>query len=248
MQRYFISPEQVKGEQFVIRGDDVHHIRRVMRFRAGDQLVACDGEGTDYIGELLEGTGDEVICRILRRKPSAGEPGLKVTLAQSLPKGDKWEWVLQKGTELGASSFLPFTSRRTVVKWDQVKAEKRRSRWKRILKEAAEQSHRGRIPTVSPVTDWNGLLQAIAGAELALIAYEGGGESLSAALAQKNPSHLLLIVGPEGGWEEAEIRQAREAGAVPVSLGKRILRTETAAVAMLACAMFANGEMGGETL
>ncbi|MBO2531457.1 16S rRNA (uracil1498-N3)-methyltransferase [Planifilum fulgidum] len=248
MQRYFISPDQVQGEQFVIRGDDVHHIRRVMRFRPGDQLIACDGEGTDYLGELTEEIGNEVICRILRREPSAGEPGLQVTLAQSLPKGDKWEWVLQKGTELGASSFLPFTSRRTVVKWDRVKAEKRRVRWKRILKEAAEQSHRGRIPTVSPVTDWNGLLEAIARAELALIAYEGGGEPLSAALARKSFSRLLLIVGPEGGWEEEEVRQAREAGAVPVSLGSRILRTETAAVAMLACAMFANGEMGGETL
>ena len=127
MQRYLISPDQVQGEQFVIRGDDVHHIRRVMRFRPGDQLIACDGEGTDYLGELTEEIGNEVICRILRREPSAGEPGLQVTLAQSLPKGDKWEWVLQKGTELGASSFLPFTSRRTVVKWDRVKAEKRRS-------------------------------------------------------------------------------------------------------------------------
>ena len=248
MQRYFISPEQVEGEQFVIRGDDVHHIRRVMRFRPGDQLIACDGEGMDYIGELMEGTGNEVTCRILRREPSAGEPGLQVTLAQSLPKGDKWELVLQKGTELGATSFLPFTSRRTVVKWDQAKAEKRRVRWKRILKEAAEQSHRGRIPSVSPVTDWNGLLKAITGAELALIAYEGGGEPLSAVLTRETPSHLLLIVGPEGGWEEEEVRQAQAAGAVPVSLGARILRTETAAVAMLACAMFANGEMGGETV
>lgn len=246
MQRYFISPEQVEGEKFSIKGEDVHHIRRVMRMRPGDLLVACDGEGTDYIGELIEGNGDAVTCRILRRKPSTSEPRLQVTLAQSLPKGDKWEWVLQKGTELGASFFLPFTSRRTVVKWDRAKAEKRRERWKRILKEAAEQSHRGRIPAVSPVTDWNGLLDAIKGSDLALIAYEGGGEPLSAALSRKVTSHLLLIVGPEGGWEEEEVRQARDAGAIPVSLGTRILRTETAAVAMLACTMFANGEMGGE--
>lgn len=247
MQRYFISPEQVDGERFAIRGDDVHHIRRVMRFRPGDRLIACDGEGTDYIGEVMDGTGDEVICRILRRSPSAGEPVLHVTLAQSLPKGDKWEWVLQKGTELGASAFLPFTSRRTVVKWDQAKAEKRRDRWKRILKEAAEQSHRGRIPTVFPVSDWNGLLEVVRRAEFAFIAYEGGGEPLSVALSRRTGSHLLLIVGPEGGWEEEEVRQAREAGAIPVSLGTRILRTETAAVAMLACVMYANGEMGGET-
>lgn len=246
MQRYFISPEQIEGEQFAIYGDDAHHIRRVMRFRPGDQLIACDGQGTDYIGELKEGAGDKVICRILRRVPSAGEPDLQVTLAQSLPKGDKWEWVLQKGTELGAASFLPFTSRRTVVKWDQAKAEKRRARWKRILKEAAEQSHRGRIPTVFPVTDWNGLLQAITRAELALIAYEGGGEAFTAALSRERVSNLLLIVGPEGGWEEEEILQAREAGAIPVSMGTRILRTETAAIAMLACAMYEKGEMGGE--
>jgi 16S rRNA (uracil1498-N3)-methyltransferase len=247
MQRYFISSEQIQGERFSIQGEDIHHIRRVMRFRPGDQIVACDGEGTDYVGELIEGAEDAVICRILRREPSTGEPGLRVTLAQSLPKGDKWEWVLQKGTELGASSFLPFTSRRTVVKWDRAKAEKRRQRWKRILKEAAEQSHRGRIPQVSAVTDWSGLLDAIQEADLALIAYEGGGEPLSAALSRQGASHLLLIVGPEGGWEEEEVRQAREAGAVPVSLGPRILRTETAAVTMLACAMYANGEMGGET-
>jgi len=246
MQRYFVDPDQIGSRTVTIVGDDVHHIKKVMRFRPGDPIICCDGRGTDYITAIDTLGTDEVVCRVVERRPSAGEPRISVTVAQSLPKGDKWEWVLQKGTELGATAFLPFVSARTIVKWDAKKAEKRRERWMRIVKEAAEQAHRGTIPEVMPVVDWQKLLSRAASAGCAMIAYEGGGLPIRQVLAEGIHSSFLLIVGPEGGFEEREVKEAEAAGAVPVSLGSRILRTETAAVAMLTAVMYASGEMGGE--
>jgi 16S rRNA (uracil1498-N3)-methyltransferase len=246
MQRYFVRPDQIGTETITIAGDDVHHIKKVMRFRPGDAIICCDGRGTDYVTAIDTIGTHEVVCRVVDRRPSVGEPRVSVTVAQSLPKGDKWEWVLQKGTELGATAFVPFVSARTIVKWDAKKAEKRRERWMRIVKEAAEQAHRGTIPEVMPVADWQALLDRTASAGCAMIAYEGGGHPIQQVLEKGGHSSFLLIVGPEGGFEEREVREAEAAGAVPVSLGSRILRTETAAVAILTAVMYASGEMGGE--
>jgi 16S rRNA (uracil1498-N3)-methyltransferase len=247
MQRYFISPEQVKLPHVRILGDDVHHIKNVLRGRPGEKLICCDGQGRDYVSEIDEISRDEVVCRVLETVPSKGEPRTRVTVAQSLPKGDKLEWILQKGTEIGAVRFLPFTSERTVVKIEEKKSEKKRERWQRIVKEAAEQAHRGRIPEVSSPISWDGLLEEIRQVEAAYIAYEKGGDVLSRRLEQDAPASVLLIVGPEGGFSDREVREAMEAGAVPVTLGPRILRTETAPLVALSCILFALEDLGGET-
>jgi 16S rRNA (uracil1498-N3)-methyltransferase len=155
------------------------------------------------------------------------------------------EWILQKGTELGASAFLPFSSERSIVKIDARKIGKKRERWERIVKEAAEQAHRGKLPTVATPMSWKALLQEIGNRECAWIAYEKGGLPLAEAMASAK-DEILLIVGPEGGFTESEIEEAKEAGAVPISLGSRILRTETAPLMALSCILFARQDLGGE--
>ncbi|AUS09474.1 16S rRNA (uracil(1498)-N(3))-methyltransferase [Laceyella sacchari] len=245
MQRYFIAQEQIVETSIRLVGDDVHHIKNVMRNKPGDRIICCAGQGLDYLAEIESIDGDQIIARIVERTPSRGEPRTKVLIAQSLPKGDKLEWILQKGTELGASAFLPFSSERSIVKIDARKIGKKRERWERIVKEAAEQAHRGKLPTVATPMSWKALLQEIGKRECAWIAYEKGGLPLAEAMASAK-DEILLIVGPEGGFTESEIEEAREAGAVPISLGSRILRTETAPLMALSCILFARQDLGGE--
>jgi 16S rRNA (uracil1498-N3)-methyltransferase len=246
MQRYFVLPEQISDDELVIRGEDVHHLKNVLRAKPGQNLIVCAGQGLDYQAEVMEIAAKEVRCRIIGRSVSRGEPRTKVTIAQSLPKGDKLEWIIQKGTELGAVSFIPFISKRSVVKIDARKADRKRERWQKIAKEAAEQAHRGQIPTVSRPLAWEELLEQTEKAEASFIAYEKGGIPLKAAISSVSANNIMVIIGPEGGFEEREIAAAKEKGAIPVSLGARILRTETAPLVALSCIMFARDDLGGE--
>ncbi|MFC4076749.1 16S rRNA (uracil(1498)-N(3))-methyltransferase [Salinithrix halophila] len=251
MQRYFVNSNQIDENTGTIRirDTDVHHIKNVLRLSVGDKLVCCDGDGADYRVEITGLEGEEVHCRIVAKTPSTGEPErLRVTVAPSLPKGDKMDWVLQKGTELGAFSFLPFSSIRTVVKLEGKKVSKKRERWQRIVKEAAEQSCRGRIPQVEPLMDWKGLIGRFADFDQVLFAYEKGGAPLARLLTERGPGSILVVVGPEGGFTDEETEEARSAGADIVHLGPRILRAETAPLALLSCISYTFGEMGGEPL
>lgn len=246
MQRYFIEDHQLKPNMITIVGDDVHHIRRVMRYQEGTPLICVDGKGHDYLVEIAKITDAAVHCKIIKVMPSKGETKLQIALAQALPKGDKWEWILQKGTELGVAQFYPFLSERTVVKIHSEKVDKKLSRWQRIVKEAAEQAERGIIPKVHHPVKWDSLLSIIQQWENVWIAYERGGKPFRSCLEQqKEDQQALLIVGPEGGFSPNEIEEAVQAGAEPVTLGPRILRTETAAVVGLSCILYANGELGG---
>ncbi|SMO50488.1 16S rRNA (uracil(1498)-N(3))-methyltransferase [Melghirimyces algeriensis] len=248
MQRYFIDPNAIEPGRITVRGDDVHHIKNVLRMTVGDHILCCDGQGKDYYTELVSITDKEILCRILSTFPSKGEPRVRVTVASSLPKGDKLEWVLQKATELGADSFLPFMSSRSVVRLDGKKSAKKRVRWQRIVKEAAEQSHRGYVPQVGNVLTWKGLLEKFPSYDQVLFAYEREGSSLVEVLQKTRSQRLLVVVGPEGGFTESEVEEAVAQGAVPVQLGPRILRAETAPLALLSCILFSFGEMGGEPL
>lgn len=246
MQRYFIKSNQMNKNMITILGDDVHHIKRVMRFREGTQIICVDGKGHDYLVEIIKMTGEAVYCKILKIVPSEGEAKLQISLAQALPKGDKWEWILQKGTELGVTQFYPFTSERTVVKVHSEKVKKKLLRWQRIVKEAAEQAQRGKIPEVHPPIKWDSLLSIIKQQEHVWIAYEKGGQSIRSCLERRGDKcKVLLIIGPEGGFSPFEIDEAVKAGAVPITLGPRILRTETASLVGLSCILFANDELGG---
>ncbi|PTM59498.1 16S rRNA (uracil(1498)-N(3))-methyltransferase [Desmospora activa] len=248
MQRYFIDAHQCSSDAIRIEGSDAHHITRVLRMQLGAQVICCDGKGTDLLAEVKAVEGDAVLLRVHKRMTSRGEPAIAVTVAQALPKGDKWEWVLQKGTELGAVSFLPVLTTRTVVKLEAKKADKKRERWQKIVKEAAEQSHRGRIPVVEPVIRWSPLLDLFPTYDRVLFAYEKGGQPLRHVLEESRCERMLIVVGPEGGFTAEEAEQAQAAGAVAITLGSRILRAETAPLALLSCLMYAHGEMGGEPL
>lgn len=255
MQRYFTEPESFQGNTVMLVGEDVHHLLRVMRMKPGGRIIVSDGESREAEAVLTELTPERATAEIVEERPLSGEPLWSVTVAQSLPKGDKMELVIQKGTEIGAVGFIPFQSERAIVQYDGKKEEKRLERWRRIAKEAAEQAHRGRLPAVAPVMRWRGLLAAFDAYDAVLFCYEKEGGAPAAGLRDRireladrlagGKPKLLVVVGPEGGFTEREAEEAADAGALPTGLGSRILRTETAALAALACLMYESGEMGG---
>ncbi|WP_134700132.1 16S rRNA (uracil(1498)-N(3))-methyltransferase [Ammoniphilus sp. YIM 78166] len=249
MQRYFVEQENVNksSQQIVITGDDVGHITKVMRTSVGDHLISCDENGACFLCEVEQLNKEQVLCKIVEPLTDNRELPVNVTIAQGLPKGDKMELVIQKGTELGAHSFIPFISSRTVVQLDAKKEQKRLERWGRIAKEAAEQAHRQRVPSIHSLLSWKQLLAEGEEYDLALIAYENEQTStLHAAMQHLQPGKkVLLVVGPEGGFSDLEVEEAMEAGFSPVMLGRRILRTETAALYSLSCISYYFEQLGG---
>jgi len=257
MQRYFVAQENFGTNSVQIQGDDAFHIQNVMRAKLGDHIIVANGIGQETIAEIVVLSKGAVEASYLELTSSAGEARVEVWVAQALPKGDKMETVIQKGTEIGANRFIPFTSERTIVQYDAKKEAKRVERWARIAKEAAEQAHRGRIPSIEPVATWRELLAMVPHATVAFICYEKENAQqfrkllqavLSKDLASNcnhKPVQIMLIVGPEGGLTEGEIREAEEAGCRTISLGRRILRTETAAMVGLSCILYESGEIGG---
>lgn len=253
MQRYFIAKEQMHEDSCVLKGQDVHHILHVMRLGLGDKIICSNGAGRTVLAKLTEVSKERILCQIVEEIETSHELPLQITIAQSLPKGDKLEWILQKGTELGAHRFIPFSSSRTIVRYDRKKEEKKRERWQRIVKESAEQAHRDYLPRVEPIASWADLLDLKA--DCKLVAYEGLSHSEQklptafvqalAELTKAEEKDLLVVIGPEGGFEELEIRQLMEAGFKTISLGRRILRTETAALYVLAALSFYYEQMGG---
>lgn len=256
MQRYFVAADQIGATGVTLSGDDARHLAAVMRAEPGDRFVACDGSGRDVLAEVTAAGKDEVRATIVEELEPQAEMRWRVTVAQSLPKGDKLETVIQKGTEAGAFAFVPFVSSRTVVQYDERKEGKRLERWRKIAKEAAEQSHRSRIPDVANVAAWPALLARFGDYDLVLFCYEeegraGGGlqavlDGASAMGKLSANSRLLVVIGPEGGFGEREADAALAAGAHWTGLGKRILRTETSALYALACLAYASGELGGK--
>lgn len=257
MQRYFVPADQFDEQEVRITGEDARHISRVMRSRIGDQVIACNGQSLDVLVEITELAEGVVTASIVEQLEQHGEPVVFVTVAQSLPKADKMESVIQKCTEIGASSFLPFLSERTVVQYDERKEVKRIQRWSKIAKEAAEQSHRSRVPQVDSPVSWKQLLKQFADYDLICFCYEKeNGHQLrdvvqpfaESLLITKDTTtskaiRVMIVVGPEGGFSEQEVEAAEASGAIVTGLGRRILRTETAAMTALACIMYETGEM-----
>ena len=252
MQRYFIAPEQFAESRSRITGEDAHHILNVMRAKAGEQLIVSDGLGREAIATITALSKAEVTVEVGERRDALSEPKLAITVAQAMPKGDKMETVIQKGTEIGAGRFIPFMSERTIVQYDAKKEGKRLERWTKIAKEAAEQAHRGRIPAIEPVRSWKGLLQTVSSFDAVFLCYEKETNlELRAQLNRLKANQgngtvsVMVVIGPEGGFSEKEIEEAEAAGCRTISLGKRILRTETAALVALSCILYEYGEIGG---
>lgn len=233
MQRYFVK-QRANENQFVIDNDDRHHIIKVMRMEIGDKVICVDPNGKTAICEIAKITDEQVVADVVQWKDEKSELPIFVTIASGLPKGDKLEWIIQKGTELGAYEFIPFSARRSVVKWDEKKAGKKIERWQKIAKEAAEQSHRGIVPEIISTMNLKALLERSKNFDYKLVAFEEESRSGEASIFSetlqkvKHGESLLLVFGPEGGLAEEEVQILQENDFVLCGLGPRILRTETA--------------------
>ena len=239
MPRFFVEPLQ--GDRAIVTGQDAHHIARVLRMRVGEPLTLCDGAGVDYHCEIEELAGDCVYLRVLESEPTQSEPTMAVTLYQGLPKSEKMDFIVQKAVELGAVRIVPVAMARSIVKLKADEGAKKQQRWQKIAAEAAGQSGRGCIPQVSQPLSFKQALAEMSGTP-SVAFYEGGGQPLS-ALIEKEQLSVSVMIGPEGGFDEAEIEQLRENGVAVATLGKRILRCETAPVAALAILMQLTGNM-----
>lgn len=243
MHRFFVLPTQIGQQTVRFDAEQAHQMRRVLRLRPGDRVLALDGRGGQYEVVLDEVSHARVVGRVAARDEAAGEPSVHLTLCQSLLRRDKFEWVLQKGTEIGVAAFAPVITRRSLVRGDDVTPEKM-LRWERIIREAAEQSGRGQLPRLLPPAPFPEAIAAAAQAR-ALIAWEGEARrTIGQALAPAGDAPAVaLFIGPEGGFEAEEIDAAAAQGIIPVTLGRRILRTETAAVVGAALVLYELGSL-----
>lgn len=241
MHRFFIEPSRISEQRILISGEDFKHITKVLRLGKDDMIEVCDGKGMDYQA-VLDAPGDQEISgSIKKRYPSSGEtPDMEITLCQGLPKGTKMEVIIQKTVELGVSDIVPFSSIRAIAQIKD-KKDKKIERWQRIAYEAAKQSKRGIIPLVKELNSLKGLLQEAGEYDLLLLAYEDENkQTLKEVLLDFEKKNSMaknlrigVIIGPEGGFDPREVNQCREAGVLSVSLGNRILRTETAGMVVL---------------
>lgn len=240
MPRFFVEGEP-SGE-YLVDGENGAHIVKSLRMRQGEKLTLCDGRGTDFLCTILECRPEGALVRVEERRQSDGEPEVRVTVCQCWPKGDKLETVTQKAVELGAAAVWPLESRRCVSRPDGKGAEKKTVRLQKIAREAAQQSGRGTIPRVLAPASLEEALRTAAKEGEILFFYEEGTQSLKQALKTAG-DRLFVFVGPEGGFEPAEAALAESLGAKLLTLGPRILRTETAPLAAMAAIFYEKGEM-----
>ncbi|CAM3814075.1 16S rRNA (uracil(1498)-N(3))-methyltransferase [Mesobacillus zeae] len=243
MQRYFAKQGSEDG-RFTISGDDARHIAKVMRMEKGDRIFCVSPDGRTALCEIENITGENVEAAVVKWEEGSSELPILITIASGLPKGDKLEYIIQKGTELGAFAFVPFIASRSVVKWDEKKAAKKTERLMKIAKEAAEQSHRSHVPDVASPTGLKELAEMAKSYSHKLVAYEeeakrGEKSALAEVLGNMSSGQTLFTVfGPEGGLSEQEVSFLKEQGFRECSLGPRILRTETAPLYLLSAASY----------
>lgn len=242
MYQFFVEPGQIQGKRIVITGGDVNHIKNVLRMRIGEEIAVLNGtDGKEYRCGIEEFTEDEVICTLRFIKEDGLELPARVTLFQGLPKADKMEFIVQKMVELGVYRIVPVATKRAVVKLDEKKAKAKVARWQAIAEAAAKQSKRRIVPEVGAVCSMKEALFQAASMDIKLIPYElSEGMDKTRALIEKAASgqEIAVFIGPEGGFEEEEVSLAMENGFAPVTLGKRILRTETAGLTVMAWLMY----------
>ena len=243
MQRFFVEPYQIEEEahRIHINGTDVNHIKNVLRMKCGEDVWISDGGDKEYHCQIEELGEDEVLLHILYAQEPEYELPNKIYLFQGLPKADKMELIIQKAVELGAFSIIPVETKRCVVKLDVKKAAKKVVRWQQIAESAAKQSKRMLIPHVHEVITFKEDLKYAESMDIRLIPYElaKGMPETKEILAAIEPGQSIgIFIGPEGGFEEKEVKAAIEGGAKPITLGRRILRTETAGLAILSVLMF----------
>ncbi|MFT8362085.1 MAG: 16S rRNA (uracil(1498)-N(3))-methyltransferase [Sporolactobacillus sp.] len=239
MQRYFIADEQFTERTVVITGEDAHHIQHVMRMHAADSIICVNGHGEAFVCVIDAVTAGQVTAVIESKLSANSELPIRVIIAQGVPKGDKFDTIVQKATECGASAFIPFQASRSIAAWQPNKVEKKRARLQRIAKEAAEQSHRLKLPPIYPPMTLRDLLVFAETINWKVVAYEetakqGEQRPLPLLLQRIHPGDsLLVVIGPEGGLTAEEAATLEANGFILCGLGPRILRTETAPISFL---------------
>ena len=242
MHRFFVEEPAMGEDSITITGGDVNHIKNVLRMSVGDKICVINGQNNkEYYCEITAVGNDAVDTRICEIRESDQELGNEIVLFQGLPKSDKMELVIQKAVELGVHTIVPVSTDRTVVKLDAKKEANKRKRWMSISESAAKQSGRLRIPEVTPVVSYREALEMAKKMDVRLIPYElaEGMEKTRELMSSIQPGQSVAVfIGPEGGFESSEIEKAMEIGAWPITLGKRILRTETAGLVTLAMLVY----------
>ena len=234
MARFFVDKDKIGEKSIILDGENHQHMSRVLRMREGDSLTICDGEKTDYICTVSSISKKEAICEIVSAEENKNESSVSVTLFQGVPKGAKMDLIIQKCVELGAVKIVPFISKRTVAA-----AKGKFDRFQKISLEAAKQSGRGIVPEVCEIVSFEDAADELCRCDLPIIAYEEShGFTLKDALRGSSPKSIGIMIGPEGGFEKEEVQAAESAGAKVVSLGNRILRTETAGLSVISNIMY----------
>lgn len=245
MARFYVPHPKIENGILKVEGDEVKHIRKVLRLRVGDPLSVFDGSGKEYEGVIVEERSSSISILVGTISPSKRESELEITLAQSLLKGEKMDYLIQKATELGVKRIVPFISSRSIPLLEKAKRLERHRRWKKIAVEASKQCGRGVIPEIDPPGDYHELLGSVPEGALKFILWEKEGERLKGALKTAGrSSRIFFIVGPEGGFSREEVEEAKRSDFVPVTLGERILRAETASLCLLSILQYEWGDMG----
>ena len=242
MTRFFVEPQELQAESLTLTGENAKHAK-VLRLKCGEEVLVCDGEGRECLCAVTDISDGFVGLSVITRRESETEAKVRVSVYMAFPKADKLEHVIQKATELGAYEIVAFPSARCISRPDEKSLSKKVERWQKIAASAAEQSGRGRIPQVLVLPSYKAALERAALADQALLFYENErATTLRMALQSKVYHTVSLLTGPEGGLEEAEVRQAMDAGLSVCTLGRRILRCETAPLCALSAGMYDAGE------
>ena len=242
MYQFFVEPHQIQGNQIIIEGNDVNHIKNVLRMKPGEEIAVSNGvDGKEYRCGITALEEDRILCELRFIKEDGVELSSQVYLFQGLPKADKMEMIIQKCVELGVHAVIPVATKRCVVKLDDKKAKSKISRWQGIAEAAAKQSKRRIVPDVVDVISFKQALQFVKDFEVKIIPYElaENMEKTKEIISALQPGQKIAVfIGPEGGFDESEIREALESGVEPITLGKRILRTETAGLTVMSWIMY----------
>ena len=250
MQHFFTEPGNIRGKEILITGDDVNHIKNVLRMKIGEKISVSNGlDGREYRCEIVSLEDDCITCKLMFIKEDSVELPVRIVLYQGLPKADKMEMIIQKCVELGVYSIVPVATKRAVVKLDDKKEKSKLARWQGISEAAAKQSKRASIPEIKPVMSFKEAVSSIKDFASAAIPYElcegmkdtkdwvEKVKTVSSGADEDRPL-VAVFIGPEGGFDESEIELAKDNGIIPISLGKRILRTETAGMSVLSILMY----------
>lgn len=248
MHKFFVPKKNINGDNAIIDGEDVKHIYKVLRLKIGDKVSVNNCEGKEYIGEITLIDKSEVKINLLEESSINNESPVSVYLFQGMPKSTKMDLIVQKNTELGVKAITPIITERVVVK-TELKEFKKVDRWNRIALEACKQCKRSLVPEINVPIEFSDLLDSLKSMDLVVVPYENeegyGIKKLMIDVEKKSINKIAIVIGPEGGFEECEIHKLKEIGASIVTLGPRILRTETAGFTCLSLIMYELGDLGG---